>query len=288
MEDNRYESEETVVEERKLTGVTIAKAAALLVIAVLLVVMSGRMADPATYDGTINSLDDTKATVAKMAAGTTAASAAITMIPGDAGTPIAEQLADFSGYFVFIYSAIYVEKYLTTTGGLIAFRFLLPIALLLLAFFVLRSEGEYAEKARRLGRNLLVFSLVLWLVVPCSVMISKNIEKTYQNSVNETLDQAQLNVEELKEKAEKAESEESLIDSITEKVKGATTGTLEKFENTLNNMLDAIAVMIVTTCVIPICVLLFLFWVMRMLFGVNVGLPDPRGLGRKAVHRFKR
>ena len=64
MEDNRYESEETVVEERKLTGVTIAKAAALLVIAVLLVVMSGRMADPATYDGTINSLDDTKATVA--------------------------------------------------------------------------------------------------------------------------------------------------------------------------------------------------------------------------------
>ena len=44
----------------------------------------------------IQSLDDKKTTALELTAAATAASAAITLIPGDAGTPIADKLADLS------------------------------------------------------------------------------------------------------------------------------------------------------------------------------------------------
>ena len=44
----------------------------------------------------IQSLDDKKTTALELTAAATAASAAITFIPGDAGTPIADKLADLS------------------------------------------------------------------------------------------------------------------------------------------------------------------------------------------------
>ena len=48
----------------------------------------------------IQSLDDKKTTALELTAAATAASAAITLIPGDAGTPIADKLADLSSYFL--------------------------------------------------------------------------------------------------------------------------------------------------------------------------------------------
>ena len=62
----------------------------------------------------IQSLDDKKTTALELTAAATAASAAITLIPGDAGTPIADKLADLSSYFLIVVCAIYLEKYLVT------------------------------------------------------------------------------------------------------------------------------------------------------------------------------
>ena len=66
----------------------------------------------------IQSLDDKKTTALELTAAATAASAAITLIPGDAGTPIADKLADLSSYFLIVVCAIYLEKYLVTITGL--------------------------------------------------------------------------------------------------------------------------------------------------------------------------
>ncbi len=51
-----------------------------------------------------------KTTALELTAAATAASAAITLIPGDAGTPIADKLADLSSYFLIVVCAIYLEK----------------------------------------------------------------------------------------------------------------------------------------------------------------------------------
>ena len=71
---------------------------------------------------TITYLDEKKTTALELCAGATALSAAITLIPGDTGTPIAEKLTDLSGYFLIVVSAIYLEKYLLTILGALTFR----------------------------------------------------------------------------------------------------------------------------------------------------------------------
>ena len=48
---------------------------------------------------------------------------------------------------------------------------------------------------------------------------------------------------------------------------------LEKGEELLNRFIEAIAVMMVTSCLIPIVVLLFAFWIIRMLFGIQINAP---------------
>lgn len=55
-------------------------------------------------------------------------SALITLLPGDTATPIAEKMADVSGYLLVVLCAIYLEKYLVTITGYVAFTYLIPIA----------------------------------------------------------------------------------------------------------------------------------------------------------------
>ena len=38
----------------------------------------------------------------------------------------------------------------------------------------------------------------------------------------------------------------------------------------MSNLIEATAVMVVTACIIPVLVLLFAFWVLKMLFGIDI------------------
>ena len=68
-----------------------------LIIALLSVFVFARFTTSTEYHAkTIQSLNEKKTTVMELTAASTAASAAITLIPGDTGTPIAEKLADLS------------------------------------------------------------------------------------------------------------------------------------------------------------------------------------------------
>ena len=70
-----------------------------IVIALLSFFVIARFTSSTEFNAkTIQSLDDKKTTVMELAAASTAASAAITLIPGDVGTPIA--CVFFSGYLL--------------------------------------------------------------------------------------------------------------------------------------------------------------------------------------------
>ena len=74
------------------------------------------------WQKTIASLDEKKSTVTGLAAASISVSSAITLIPGDTATPIANELADLSTYFMVILSAVFLEKYLLTIIGFIVFK----------------------------------------------------------------------------------------------------------------------------------------------------------------------
>ena len=50
---------------------------------------------------------------------------------------------------------------------------------------------------------------------------------------------------------------------------------IDEFKTMLNNMLEALAVMIVTSCLIPIIVLLFFIWLIKVILNVTVPMPMP-------------
>ena len=68
------------------------------------------------------------------------------------------------------------------------------------------------------------------------------------------------------------ENVSSAIGNVVKTVTGKAKEWIDKLTTQLNNMIDAIAVMIVTTCVIPILVIVFLIWIVKMLFSVNINI----------------
>ena len=225
-------------------------------------VISKYAASPEFHSKTIASLDEKKATVMELTAASTAASAAITLIPGDTATPIAEKLADLSTYFLLVLCAIYLEKYLVTITGYATFVILIPAACLLFSVNVFWKN----DMCKYLIRKLAVFGFAIVLVIPASVKVSDLIEKTYDSSIQATIESAKQTTEEIdEEKDEKKGFWASITDSASEAV--------EKVENILNNFVEALAVLIVTSCVIPIIVLVFFVWLIKMVLGINVNLP---------------
>ena len=223
-----------------------------------------------SHAATISALDKKKTTVMELTAATTAASAAITLIPGDTATPIANKLMDLSGYFVVVLCAIFLEKYLVTITGFAAFKVLIPIACVLISANVFFKN----EKLKNFAAKLALFGLVIFLVVPTSVWASNLIEATYASSVDETLASAKESTQQVEDSATEANGDSTnFLANIISKIQGGITALTSKFEDALSNMIEAVAVLIVTSCLIPIAVLLFFFWIIRMGFGIDVKVP---------------
>ena len=248
----------------------ILKAVIPIIIAVISMFGIAKIATSTDFHAkTIEALDEKKATVMELTAASTASSTAITLLPGDAATPIAEKLADLSSYFLVVLCAIYLEKYLLTITGYATFVILIPLACVLCSVYALRR----IEVLRRLAIKLAVFGAAIVLVIPASVKVSNLIEATYTASIEQTLESAKQTTAEIEEKAEDAEEDEGFWNGIVSTVKDGVSGAVEKVENILNNFMEALAVMIVTSCVIPIVVLIFFVWLVKMMLGVEINIP---------------
>lgn len=239
---------------------------------------------------TIQSLDDKKTTVMELAAASTAASAAITLIPGDVGTPIANKLADLSSYFLIVLCAIYLEKYLVTITGYAAFKILVPIACVFFSGYLLWRK----EILRVVAQKFLLFGLAVYLVIPTSVKVADMIETTYASSIESTIETAKQTTDEIESETgesgqvdDKSSNEKSQSDSgsdskenaggffsgLFNKVQEGVSTATANVENVLNNFIEALAILLVTSCLIPILVLIFFVWLVKMLLGLNIDIP---------------
>lgn len=298
-------------------------AAVLLLIAILSITVVGKyVSAPENHQKTIASLDEKKQTVMELTAASTVTSALITLLPGDTATPIAEKMADVSGYLLVVLCAIYMEKYLVTITGYVAFTYLIPIAcgLWILNLFFANAT------VRKLAAKLAVFGLAISFVVPTSVKISDLIGDTYQAQIEATIEDAKntqnilensgvgndTNATEttgtdaagtvtgnVQEKENNNSGSGSNIfdwakdaisgakDSVANVVENVTISTeelVQKVENSLNHFIEAVAVMIITSCVIPMLVLLLFFWMVKIVLDVDLSgvkikgmLPEHKG-----------
>ena len=262
----------------------------MILVCIVLALVSNRVlaknyASPAyeTNKKTIAYLDEKKTTALELCAGATALSAVITMIPGDTGTPIAEKLTDLSGYFLIVVSAIYLEKYLLTILGALTFKWLVPAAMLAIALYF----GIKKDLCWKIGVKILIFGVALYAVIPVSVHVSELIYDTYQESIDATLDETEYMISQTQEVTDTGTETDAdtETDTGTDETGGFFSGiinkakdtidsaknsvgiTTERFKYMLNQFIDGLAVLIVTTCLIPILVMLFFAWMLKILLG---------------------
>ena len=292
-------------------------AVVLLLVAILSITVVGKYASaPENHQKTIASLDEKKQTVMELTAASTVTSALITLLPGDTATPIAEKMADVSGYLLIVLCAIYLEKYLVTITGYVAFTYLIPIAC---GLWILNLVFENAA-IRKLAAKLVVFGIAIFLVVPASVKISDLIGDTYQAQIEATIDEAKNTqtilensdltnetnsadttgsretgaaTENTQEKDNSASgsvtnildwakdaisSAKDSVSNVVENVAISSEDLVKKVENSLNYFIEAVAVMIITSCVIPMLVLLLFFWMVKIVLDVDLSGVKIKGM----------
>ena len=87
-----------------------------------------KYSNPEERKEAIEYLDTKRNTVLALTAASTTASTALTLLKDDWATPVANELAELSGYFMIILAAIVLEKYLITLSGLVVFQYIVPAA----------------------------------------------------------------------------------------------------------------------------------------------------------------
>ncbi len=132
------------------------------------------------------------------------------------------------------------------------------------------------DALKKLGSKLFVFALLISLVIPSSVQISNLIDATYHASIESTLEDARDTTAEIEEStdAKPGEPKKNTFSDIVSKVTGGitdfTTGLYRKVVDGANRFLEALAVMLVTSCLIPMLVLLVFVWLINITFSANL------------------
>ena len=241
-------------------------AAALVLMIFSMTVLSKAASDPENHKKTIAALDEKKTDVLKLTASTAAASTAIAAIPGDSTTPIANQLADMTSYFLIILMVIFLEKYLVTLTGYAAFFILIPAACILFAAGIGLNKADLKVLAAKTA----FFGIFIFITIPISIKVSAMIEESYESTMETTVKEAQDITDEINDNTD---SEGNIFDKFASKIKNGVSGLMEKAETLLNHFIEVVAVMMVTSCLIPIIVLLFMLWFVRILFGIQISVP---------------
>lgn len=267
-----------------------------IVALVVLALLSGfvarpHFADTKTWDSTIEVIDQKKGNVLALTASCVALSAGITALPGDTGTPVAEQLAQLSGNLGIVLAVLYLEKYLLTILWSVGLGILIPSALVLFAVS-LGIHGRWSTSAvlRRVATRVLVVAMIGMALVPASVWVSQKVDETYQVSIEQAEQKATSAADASSSKSEKkskvktdknvleqlTEGASSLLTSVTDSAKSMTDEVVQQ----VTDLIEGVIVMIVTSCVIPLLVLAAFLWLGHVLLGIDISGPTNYLTGR--------
>ena len=225
----------------------------------------------------LNSKKDTVVTVTATAA---AISVAVASMMGDATTPLANQIAELDIFFIIVLIAIYLLKILLIASTSLSFRLLFPAACLLFVIYLLSNNTYFKNVAFKI----LIFGLIVFLTVPISVQTmnlvdtSLSIQKKIETIPIEDLTEGPVDTESSVEQEQENKNWRSgFWTNVTDKVKVATDSVVnatkemyQKAKDKFSELIDIVASLIITCCVIPLLVIVFLAWILKILFGINI------------------
>lgn len=248
--------------------------------------LAGWAESPETYAGTTAKLEEFQDNALVLSATATASATAAAAIPGDATTPLANKLADIAGYVVIIYAALTIEKYIMILAGSLLFKIVIPLAALV--FLILLFARRLDTKWTYIILRVLAVFVVLWALVPASMYVSTKVQDIYQTTAEAKIEQVEKENKQLEKKAAKEKEENNsdgnnfisrFFDGVKDTavdVKTSATKSARKYEPRLDNLIECVAVMIVTTCVIPFIVMALMLWITKLIIMPGASFRIPR------------
>ena len=220
------------------------------------------------FSNSVEKLDETKDTVMKFSGATLAVSVGITLLPDDYATPLAEELAELSEYVILILGMLFLEKMIVLEGVPMVFAYVIPCACLFYGLYVLTKK----ETFKSFGTKLVALSLAVVLVVPCGTALSNRLGAGYMGYVQDTFSTAETGADQVDEISSTGNADASFFDKVSNVFQTAISGVKELFDyfsNLVKKCIHSIAILVVTSLVIPVLTFVFLLWLINQLFQFN-------------------
>ena len=246
---------------------------AVFVIVLSIFVLSVKVPETALFEETKESIKESTETVMEFSGATIAASLALSAFPNDFATPLAGTLSDLNTYFIFIFAVLFVEKLIVIEGVKIAFVYIIPAACVLYVLYEVCGK----EFFKNFAIKMLVLGLAVIFVIPISTHFTEIVCADYLDYVDQTIEEANAGADKVNEVMASKEDEGTIFDKLSEAFKTAIQGMtdlLAYFEGVAKRSVNSIAIMIVTTFVLPMLTLFLFRWLLNELFAWN--LPKPR------------
>ncbi len=227
------------------------------------------------YKRYITETDEKIGTVMMLSASTAATLAIITALPDDWATPVANQMAEIAKTFLLILTVLYAEKYLMPLLGCLSTGLIIPVACILWVYFLWSKKNKALCV---LCKKALILAMTSALIIPLGLDVSNSIERTFESSIQITLDES-LNSEQDFTEIEDQDRNffQRIGDSIGDFFSDIVDGTTELYENAKNaisHAVEAFAIMLVVNCIIPILVLVAYIFIIKRLFKLDFSISN--------------
>ncbi|MCR5625290.1 MAG: hypothetical protein K6G11_08630 [Lachnospiraceae bacterium] len=228
-----------------------------------------------TYEYLTEKLDHKRESVIEISGGMIGLSLAVGMVPGDATTPIATQITELNNYLVISIGAIMLEKFLLPIIGFIVFRIMIPVVAVLCGVGLFFSKKTFTQIGIRIG----IIAFAFLALIPAGIVIGEKVddafglEKAVDNIVNK-IDEIDMEGA-ADESTDESAEDESFFDKIknwgsdvAENITEGGAKILEKAKVILGELMDVVAILLVTSCIIPVGVIIAMIAIIKGLFAI--------------------
>lgn len=223
----------------------------------------------------IESVEESSNTVMKFSAATLSTSLAISALPDDFATPLADSLADMNIYFIAILVMLHFEQLLIRYGVKLAFAIAIPAACGIGILSILLKK----HLLKGISARVAVLGLAVALVVPCSTHITNYVAADLTAYVENTIADTEDGSDKLNEAMEGGTEEQTIFEKLSDLFQTAIndmSNLMSHFQNTIRKCMNSIAILILTNCLMPLVNFFILKWILKETFHIAIPMPQMR------------
>ena len=238
-------------------------------------VVTSWLPDRGFIQDSLESVEESSNTVMKFSAATLSTSLAISALPDDFATPLADSLADMNIYFIAILVMLHFEQLLIRYGVKLAFAIAIPAACGIGILSILLKKDLLKGIAARVA----VLGLAVALVVPCSTHITNYVAADLTAYVEDTIADTEDGADKLNEAMDGGTGEQTIFEKLSDLFQTAIndmSNLMAHFQNTIRKCMNSIAILILTNCLMPLVNFFILKWILKETFHIAIPMPQMR------------